>query len=196
MKQKDQHLVTEIFKNYTLNEFLKEALKQKKITEEEIVQTNEKYKSESESISDICQRKIENAFQEVRLKTKDKKWWEYRNCLPSIDELMSEIKIHYDDDDILDTYPDSDLFDHIKDSFEMNEHDDEIYAEAKSIFEEEHEIKENNFINELAFSHSDVLWRFVCDIIGCSYYDYDSLEKGLNMLKDKLNNSTYALQRK
>ena len=104
MKQKDQHLVTEIFKNYTLNDFLKEALKQKKITEEEMVQTNEKYKSESESISDVCLRKIETAFQEIKTKTKDQPWWKYQSSLPSISDVMYEIKYHYDDDDILETF--------------------------------------------------------------------------------------------
>ena len=196
MKQKDQHLVTEIFKNYTLNDFLKEALKQKKITEEEMAQANEKYKSESESISDVCLRKIETAFQEIKTKTKDQPWWKYKSSLPSISDVMYEIKYHYDDDDILETFDDSCLLEHINDTIELKEHDDEIYAEAKNDFEETQEIERNNLTTELALSHPDILWQFVCDIIGCTYYDYDALEKGLSMLKDKLNNSTYARQRK
>jgi len=107
-----------------------------------------------------------------------------------IDELpKNEILDEFDDDELMDHLENSYALDQYKDSIK-----DDLYREYIDEWLEEVEKRNKDYITHLTEADGDELHRFICNIIGCGYYDKEGFKKGLKKIKDKLNQNTYEIK--
>ncbi len=108
----------------------------------------------------------------------------------SLDEILDELP----KDEILDEFDDDELMDHLENSYALDQYKDsikdDIYREYIDEWIEELEKRNKDNINHLTNADSDELHRFICDIVGCGYYN----QEGINKIKEKLNQNTYEIK--
>ena len=107
-----------------------------------------------------------------------------------IDDIVYEL----DKDDIMDAIGDDELFSHIENSSVMDDHDDnvkeQVYREYVDEWIEEMKTKEKDYIENLYNANADDFHKFLCDTLGCGYYDQSIIDK----LKDKLNKNNFSIK--
>lgn len=99
--------------------------------------------------------------------------------------------------EILDEFDNNELLDHLENSYELDQHDEEVKTECYNEYINEYikelENRDKDYINYLTDADGDELHRFICDIIGCGYYDKEGLKRGLEKIKNKLNKNSYDI---
>ena len=110
------------------------------------------------------------------------------NKLPeSLEEAQKEYEKYYLSDDK------DDLLEELKDSWELNAHDEEVkeetYREYVDEWIEEMKAQDKEYIENLYNSNSDDFHTFICDILGSGYYD----QSVVNKLKEKLKNNSFGV---
>lgn len=105
----------------------------------------------------------------------------------SVDEIVDSLPI----DNILDNIDDGDLLDALDGTWTLEDHDDnvrsEYYDDVMKECVEELEKDNDEYMKDIQNWNADDLYTFICDIVGCSYYDTSVFDK----LKDKLRNNSY-----
>lgn len=107
----------------------------------------------------------------------------------SLDEILFELPKH----EILENFDKDDLLEELKDSWELNAHDEEVkeetYREYVDEWIEEMKAQDKEYIENLYDANSDDFHEFLCDTLGCGYYD----QSIVNKLKDKLKNNSFGV---
>lgn len=105
----------------------------------------------------------------------------------SVDEIIDSLPI----DNILDNIDDSELLDALDGTWALEDHDDnvrsEYYNDVIKDCVEELEQDNDEYMKDIQNWNADDLYTFICDIVGCGYYDTSVFDK----LKDKLKNNSY-----
>lgn len=127
---------------------------------------------------------------------------EVKEAMKSLDiyDLMSIIKDEYsvreiinnlDIDDVFQCIDDSEMLDYLDGTWELDNHDDEVRTQYyDNVLEDIIDKLEKDYTEynkNIQNWPSDELHRFICNIVGCTYYDSTVLEQ----LKEKLNNNNY-----
>ena len=118
-------------------------------------------------------------------------------------DLMKAIQDEYDlydileelpKDDILDEFNKDDLLDKLDGSWELESHDEEVrdeyYRDLYDLLVKEIKGEEKDLISEISEYSPDELHRFICDVVGCGYYE----QKGINKIKEKLDKNNYGIK--
>lgn len=105
----------------------------------------------------------------------------------SVDEIINSLPV----DNILDNIDDSELLDALDGTWALEDHDDNVRSEyyndvIKDCIEELEQDNEDH-LKDIQNWNADDLYTFICDIVGCGYYDTSVFDK----LKDKLKNNSY-----
>lgn len=107
----------------------------------------------------------------------------------SLDEILFELPKH----EILENFDKDDLLEELKDSWELNQHDEEVkeetYREYVDEWVEEMKAQDKEYIENLYNANSDNFHEFLCDTLGCGYYD----QSVVNKLKEKLKNNSFGV---
>lgn len=107
----------------------------------------------------------------------------------SLDEILFELPKH----EILENFDKDDLLEELKDSWELNAHDEEVkeetYREYVDEWIEEMKAQDKEYIENLYDANSDDFHEFLCDTLGCGYYD----QSVVNKLKEKLKNNSFGV---
>ena len=107
-----------------------------------------------------------------------------------IDDIVDEL----DKDEIMDAIGDDELFSHIENSATMDMHDDDVkeqvYHEYVDEWIEEMKAQEKDYIDNLYNANADDFHKFLCDTLGCGYYDQSIVDK----LKEKLKNNSFGIK--
>ena len=107
----------------------------------------------------------------------------------SLDEILFELPSH----EILENFDKSDLLNELEGSCELDIHDEEIredtYQKYVDEWIEEMKAQDKEYIENLYNSNADNFHKFLCDTLGCRYYD----QSVVNKLQDKLKNNTYNI---
>ena len=107
----------------------------------------------------------------------------------SLDEILFELPKH----EILENFDKDDLLEELKDSWELNAHDEEVkeetYREYVDEWIEEMKAQDKEYIENLYNANSDDFHEFLCDTLGCGYYDQSIVTK----LKEKLKNNSFGV---
>lgn len=107
----------------------------------------------------------------------------------SIDDIIDEM----DKGEIMDAIGDDELFSHIENSVTMEMHDDDVkeqvYQEYVDEWIDEMKAQEKDYIENLYNANSDDFHKFLCDTLGCGYYD----QSIVNKLKEKLKNNSFGI---
>ena len=107
----------------------------------------------------------------------------------SLDEILFELPKH----EILENFDKDDLLEELKDSWELNQHDEEVkeetYREYVDEWIEEMKAQDKEYIENLYNANSDDFHEFLCDTLGCGYYD----QSVANKLKEKLKNNSFGV---
>lgn len=105
----------------------------------------------------------------------------------SVDEIIDSLPV----DNILDHIDDGELLDALDGSWTLENHDDnvrsEYYDDVMKECVEELEKDNEEHLKDIQNWNADDLYTFICDIVGCGYYDTSVFDK----LKDKLKNNSY-----
>lgn len=104
---------------------------------------------------------------------------------------ISEIVDALPSDNILDDIDDSELLEALEGTWTLENHDDNVRSEyyndvIKDCVEELEQDNEEH-LKDIQNWSTDELHTFICDIVGCGYYDTSVFDK----LKDKLKNNSY-----
>ena len=107
-----------------------------------------------------------------------------------VDDIVDEM----DKGEIMDAIGDDELFSHIENSGIMDIHDDDVkeqvYHEYVDEWIEEMKAQEKDYIENLYNANSDDFHKFLCDTLGCGYYD----QSIVNKLKEKLKNNGFGIK--
>ena len=105
----------------------------------------------------------------------------------SVDEIVDSLPIG----NILDNIDDGELLDALDGTWTLEDHDDnvrsEYYNDIIKDCVEELEQDNDEYMKDIQNWNADDLHTFICDIVGCGYYDTSVFDK----LKDKLKNNSY-----
>ena len=120
----------------------------------------------------------------------------------SLSDLMKSIKDEYSLSDIifelpthelLEYFDKSDLLEELEDSWELDQHDEEVreetYKDYVDEWIEEMKAQDKEYIKILYNANSDNFHEFLCDTLGCGYYD----QSVVNKLKEKLKNNSFGV---
>jgi len=112
----------------------------------------------------------------------------------SLDEIIGELPTN----EILDNISEDERLDSLEHSWSLNNHDDEVrniyYRECIDEWIDEMKQRDKDYLDNLCDANGDELHQFICDLVGCGYYDKEGLMKGLEKLKDKLNKNSYGIK--
>lgn len=112
----------------------------------------------------------------------------------SLDEIIDELPTN----SILENIDEDERLDSLCNTWALDRHDEEVrnqtYKEYIDDWIDECQAKEKDTINNLYDANGDTLHTLLCDIIGCSYFDQEGLNKGLEKLKEKLNKNSYGIK--
>ena len=112
----------------------------------------------------------------------------------SLDEIIGELPTG----EILDNINEDERLDSLEHTWTLDRHDDEVreiyYRECIDEWIEELRQKDKDYLDNLCDANGDELHQFICDLVGCGYYDKEGLMKGLEKLKDKLNKNSYGIK--
>ena len=112
----------------------------------------------------------------------------------SLDEIIDELPTN----SILENIDEDERLDSLCNTWVLDRHDEEVrnqtYREYIDDWIDECQTKEKDTINNLYNANGDTLHTLLCDIIGCSYFDQEGLNKGLEKLKEKLNKNSYGIK--
>lgn len=107
----------------------------------------------------------------------------------SLDEILFELPKH----EILENFDKDDLLEELDGSWELNQHDEEVkeetYREYVDEWIEEMKAQDKEYIENLYNANSDDFHEFLCDTLGCGYYD----QSVVNKLKEKLKNNSFGV---
>ena len=108
----------------------------------------------------------------------------------SLDEILFELPKH----EILENFDKDDLLEELDGSWELNQHDEEVkeetYREYVDEWIEEMKAQDKEYIENLYNANSDDFHEFLCDTLGCGYYD----QSVVNKLKEKLKNNSFGIK--
>ena len=121
-------------------------------------------------------------------------------------DMMQLMQDEYSLDDILDSLPSDDIIDNLnksdmlealKDSWELNQYEEEIknevYRDYIDEWMEEYQCTRKEILDEVLPKSSDDWRKFLCDhFFNCSYYDNETFNNEYNKLKEDINKSNYA----
>lgn len=168
-------------------EILEFGLENNFITNEDIIHASDIYKDPNKEYDDdeikdmISSRGIRDIMSIIQ--------HEY-----SLDEILDELP----QGEILDNISDDDLLDHLDGTWTLDAHDSEVreayHNEIMQEIIDDYIDEQNEKTNQIDNMQPDELHRYICDIIGCGYYDKKELIKGLKRLKDKVNKNTYKIK--
>ena len=112
----------------------------------------------------------------------------------SLDEIIDELPANR----ILENIDEDERLDSLCNTWTLDRHDEEVrdqtYREYIDEWIDECKTKEKDTINNLYNANGDTLHTLLCDIIGCSYFDQEGLNKGLEKIKEKLNKNSYGIK--
>jgi len=112
----------------------------------------------------------------------------------SLYEILDELPTH----DILENIDASDRLDSLENTWELEKHDEEtkeiVYKEYIDEWIDECQTNEINSINNLSNINGDELHKFICNVIGCGYYDQNEFNKCLKKFIEKLNKNSYGIK--
>lgn len=107
----------------------------------------------------------------------------------SLDDILFELPKH----EILENFDKSDLLEELDGSWELDQHDENIkeetYREYVDEWIEEMKAQDKEYIENLYNTNSDDFHKFLCDTLGCGYYDQSIVTK----LKEKLKNNSFEV---
>ena len=175
------HKVWKLANNF--DEILEYGLEQGFITNSDIIHASDIYKDPNKTYEEF---EIEDFIKSVPFSDLMKIIQnEY-----SIDDIVYEL----DKDDIMNAIGDDELFSHIENSYVMDTHDDDVkeqvYREYVDEWIEEMKAQEKDYIENLYNANADDFHKFLCDILGCGYYD----QSIINKLKEKLKNNSFGIK--
>lgn len=112
----------------------------------------------------------------------------------SLDEIIDELPTNR----ILENIDEDERLDSLYNTWTLDKHDEDVrdqtYKEYIDDWIDECKTKEKDTINNLYNANGDTLHTLLCDIIGCSYFDQEGLNKGLEKIKEKLNKNSYGIK--
>ena len=164
------------------DEILEFGLERGYITSSDIIHASDIYRDPNKTYDDF---EIEDFVKSVPLsdlmKTIQNQY--------STDDIVDEM----DKEEIMDVIGDDELFSHIENSVTMEMHDDDVkeqvYHEYVDEWIDEMMAQEKDYIDNLYNANADDFHEFLCDTLGCGYYD----QSIVNKLKDKLNNNSFGV---
>ena len=172
--------VWELSRNF--EEILEFGLEHDFITSSDIIHASDIYRDPNKTYDDV---EIEDFVKSVPLSDLMKTIQD-QYC---IDDIVDEM----DKGEIMDTIGDDELFSHIENSVTMEMHDDEVkeqvYHEYVDEWIDEMKTQEKDYIANLYNANSDDFHKFLCDTLGCGYYD----QSIVNKLKEKLKNNSFGI---
>jgi len=175
------HKVWKLANNF--DEILEYGLEQGFITNSDIIHASDIYKDPNKTYDDF---EIEDFIKSVPFSDLMK----IIQNQYSIDDIVDEM----DKDEIMDAIGDDELLSHIENSTVMDEHDDDIkdqvYREYVDEWIEEMKAQEKDYIENLYNANADDFHKFLCDTLGCGYYD----QSIINKLKEKLKNNSFGIK--
>lgn len=123
----------------------------------------------------------------------------------SLEDIIYELKREYgvDDlvkaigeDDILDELDNDEMLDRLKDTWALDRYIDECkddwYRFEYEELSKEFEYNVKQIKDDLIPETPDEWHEFLCDIIGCGYYDNENFDRGLKNILDNLGKSSYV----
>ena len=165
------------------DEILEFGLEHGYITSSDIIHSADIYKDPNKTYDDI---EIEDFVKSVPLSDLMKTIQDQYG----IDDIVYEL----DKDDIMDAIGDDELLLHIENSSAMDMHDDDVkeqvYHEYIDEWIEETKSQEKDYIENLYNANADDFHEFLCNILGCGYYDQSIVDK----LKEKLKNNSFGIK--
>lgn len=172
--------VFELSRNF--DEILEFGLERGYITSSDIIHASDIYRDPNKTYEDF---EIEDFVKSVPfsdlMKTIQNQY--------STDDIVDEM----DKEEIMDAIGDDELFSHIENSVTMEMHDDDVkeqvYHEYVDEWIDEMRAQEKDYIDNLYNANADDFHEFLCDTLGCGYYD----QSIVNKLKDKLNNNSFGV---
>ena len=118
-------------------------------------------------------------------------------------EVMEVIQEEYSLGDILDELPKDEILDNIdasnrldslENTWELEQHDEEVktecYNEYVDEFKEQFKAEQKDYMDNVYNWSADELHKFLCNASGCGYYDKNIFDK----LKNKLNHNSYDVK--
>lgn len=185
-----QHALTKVFKlAENFEEIITYALENNLMTPSDIINAAQMYE-DPEKLDNLDDDQIKafiksRGLSDIMTLIKD----EY-----GLEDILYELP----EDDVLNHYDNDVLLDHLEGSFALEDHDSEVrstfeYYLKEEILEDIGKQNRNN-LNKLNELNGDDLHRFICNVIGCGYYDQERLNEGLQKMKDKLNTNNYNIK--
>lgn len=172
--------VWELSRNF--EEILEFGLEHDFITSSDIIHASDIYRDPNKTYDDV---EIEDFVKSVPLSDL-MKIIQDQYC---IDDIVNEM----DKEEIMDVIGDDELFSHIENSGVMEMHDDDVkeqvYQEYVNEWIDEMKTQEKDYIANLYNANSDDFHKFLCDTLGCGYYD----QSIVNKLKEKLKNNSFGI---
>ena len=163
-------------------EILNFGLEHGYITNSDIIHASDIYKDPNKEYDDF---EIEDFIKSVSLSDLMKAIQdEY-----SLDDILFELPKH----EILENFDKDDLLEELDGSWELNQHDEEVREETYRTYVdewiEEMKAQDKEYIENLYNANSDDFHEFLCDTLGCGYYD----QSIVNKLKEKLKNNSFGV---
>lgn len=179
----NNNVLRTVWNHYSLEEILSAGLDYNKISSSDIVHASDMYKDPNKEYDDEEVKEIISSH--------------------DLGEIMKILQNEYSLDTILDELPKDDILDNIdandrlmslENTWELDQHDEEVkeeyYREYIDEWIDEFTADQKDHMNNVCNWSSDELHMFLCDAFGCGYYDKNMPEK----LKNKLNHNTYNIK--
>ena len=166
------------------DEILEFGLERGYITSSDIIHASDIYKDPNKTYEEF---EIEDFIKSVPFSDLMKLIQDKYSLYEILDELPKN--------EILDEFDKDDLLDKLDGSWELEQHDDEIkeetYREYVDEWIEEMKAQDKQYIENLYNSNADDFHEFLCDTLGCGYYDHSVVDKLYNKLKNNSYNIDY-----
>lgn len=181
MDDKDKKLLKQVWSNINdFEEILNFGLENNFISSSDIIHASDIYKDPDKEYDD----------EEIKEMINSTDISDLINMILDIRSIQEVINC-LDTDDIMQLIDNDDMIDYLDGTWALNNHDDEVrstyYDEVIDELATELEKKYKERYDNISNLPSDDLHRFLCDIVGCSYYDSTVIEQ----LKEKAKNNNY-----